>query len=184
MARHIERCQPKPRKPLRDSQFTAELDKGARATPAAWYMGHEYLAHGIEKWARTRLDDYKFDCQAPNAKAFFLAATAVRTREIPSPLYSEAASAPDATICGYRHPAWKFTKAIENSLREMTKHCHPILMSIGIDGFACHAELVFKFLKRVPKFTLLVRETELSHGLNEKFSRSRLKDFIMVSLSL
>ncbi|OAL50447.1 hypothetical protein IQ07DRAFT_426579 [Pyrenochaeta sp. DS3sAY3a] len=184
MARHIERCQPKPREPSRDSQFLIELaaKEGAKSTilmvarssgptPVSWYMGHEYLAQGIKIWGQSRLDDYKVDYHAPEAEACFLAATNVRTREIPSPPYSEASTAPDATKRGNLHRAWKFTKAIESSLKEMAKHCQSILMSIGSDGFACHAELVLELLKRVPKFTLLVRETELSHGLKEKFFR-------------
>jgi hypothetical protein len=43
-----------------------------------------------------------------------------------------------------------------------------ILISIGIDGFACNISLILPFLKCVLEFTWIIRETKICYGMSEK----------------
>jgi hypothetical protein len=138
--------------------------------PKSWYCGQEFLSDGLSIFAKRAYDYYQSDMNAPSAlTAKFVALYDVHTRLIPTGEHSEAHTTNDPSIKSFFSRAHKFTSAIDqafvNSSQHHSQH-NRVLLSIGLDGFACHAPLVLAWLKRSPPFTLVIRETELIYGMS------------------
>jgi hypothetical protein len=97
----------------------------------------------------------------------FIALYDVHTTCAPTGKFSEAHTTIDPAVRLYWAHANKFTHAIDERLEKFAASgINPFLLSIGLDGFACKADLIMAWLRRSPPFTLVIRETGLIHGID------------------
>lgn len=106
----------------------------------------------------------------PDSTAVFYALYDVHTRLVPTGQFSEAHKTTDPSQRSFFARAHSFTMNIDQQLANLAKNCgKPYVVSIGIDGLACKESLMLAWLKCSPKFMLVIRETELSRGMQEKY---------------
>jgi hypothetical protein len=134
----------------------------------SWFSGCEYVEQGLPTWAAGRLTDYKadFDLDGNDTPTVFHAGLAVQSRHLPAAKGSNATSSTSSAIQTQLSWSWTFTNAIVKDLEQIATKCKPILISIGIDGFACNVSLILPVLKRVLEFTWIIRE--ICYGMSEK----------------
>jgi hypothetical protein len=148
------------------------IARSSGAAPASWYCGEEFLKDGLPLFGRAKynslLNDYPSLFGASAATRFY-ALYDVHTSYAPTGLESDAKSTDDPSIRSFFNRARQFTLVIDAALAEMSQQGNPVyLVSIGIDGFGCKASLMLSWLKRSPRFILVIRETELCWGMTEE----------------
>ena len=116
---------------------------------------------------RTRPSTRLADCDVTSGlRGTFLAKDNIHTSVFPTPKAVKIHHIFDKTLRAYTSQAHKFTRAIDKTLEDSAaRGIKPLLISIGLDGFACKADLILPWLQRSPSFTLIVRETELVYGM-------------------
>lgn len=185
LASHEMRCKAGEREPRREALARVALGDVQKASmvivarssgpaPKAWFRGEEFLRDGISTFAQDILDTLKEDHIAmQSCEAVLIACYNVPTRLFPTGIYSEAnKSQENPSFRSTLARAHKFTIAIDRDLYAISVRqpsSKRYVLSVGIDGFACRADLVLKWLKRTPAFTLIIRETELVYGMEEEF---------------
>ncbi|KAI4914887.1 hypothetical protein J4E90_004923 [Alternaria incomplexa] len=142
--------------------------RASSQSPKAWNAGEEHLADGIKIWAKNLFDEFANDYDSNEGiNATLIAMSYVHTSVAPTGKFSQAHTTTDPTRRAYYARAHKFTYNIDRFLEHSTaRGTKPIILSIGLDGFACKATLILPWLQRSPSFTLIVRETELVYGMN------------------
>ncbi|KAJ4367543.1 hypothetical protein N0V83_007127 [Neocucurbitaria cava] len=149
------------------------LARSSSHAPKSWHQGREFLSEGMpifaEKLFRTFEEDNK---GIENLAGVFLAMYDIHTRYVPTGEHCEAHKVQDPSMKSYLSRAFKFTDAIDkelNSIAIASPDRARYLLSVGLDGFACVADLFLAWLKRTPPFILVIRETELCYGMKEEF---------------
>jgi hypothetical protein len=184
LASHIDRCSTFVRAPhartclrieLNDSSDMATTLLVARSSgpaPSSWLSGLEWIEEGLPVYGTTRMRDYENDFGLERMSAVFHAAASVSSRNLPAPSHQINTSVTSEALQSQLSRAWKMTDGIEEDLKAMASQNPGVkttLVSVGLDGFACHTPMILPFLKRVPEFVWVIRETELCHGMDEKF---------------
>lgn len=137
--------------------------------PRSWAQGHEYVHDGIGDFADAIVTDFTNDFQLASVGVIFQAGVSAQTCHIPTERLNEAFKEPHAYARRILNNAWKFTNRVETDLVRINNATKAIVVSVGLDGFACHAPNLISFLKRNKPFTLVIRETELAFGMEERF---------------
>jgi hypothetical protein len=141
--------------------------------PKSWYCGQEFLKEGIKIFADRTFASFAARAdESSGLCAKFVALYDVHTRFVPTQEHTEAHTTNDPSRKSFFSRAHKFTAAVDEALWEVSQEHHEddrFLLSIGLDGFACHASLLLEWLKRSPAFTFIIRETELVHGMQEEY---------------
>jgi hypothetical protein len=146
--------------------FVARVSRPA--APRSWFRGYEFLQDGIGEYAEEKVKDFTKDFTCGNVGVVFHAHVAAQTRFVPTDKYNRAYQESHPMLRRTLNNAWKYTSAIETDLVSISKSGKATFVSIGLDGFACHAGNVAAFLKRNAPFTWIILETELTHGMLEK----------------
>ncbi|KAH6865015.1 hypothetical protein BKA58DRAFT_443075 [Alternaria rosae] len=98
--------------------------------------------------------------------ATFIALCDVHTSCMPTGKFSQAHTTIDPSLRLYNARAYKFTHAIYGILEHfVARGTKPILLSIGLDGFACKPDLILPWFQRSPPFTLVIRENKLVYDM-------------------
>ncbi|KAI4640110.1 hypothetical protein J4E93_008910 [Alternaria ventricosa] len=132
------------------------------------HCGEEDIGKGIrilsKKVFDTLVDDHGSDLDVPGT---LFALYDVHTSVSPTGIFTQAHTTTDPRLRAYFSRAYKFTRTIDKSLENfVARGMKPFLLSIGLDGFACKADLILPWLERSPSFTLIIRETELVYGMD------------------
>ncbi|KAH7065757.1 hypothetical protein BKA63DRAFT_585709 [Paraphoma chrysanthemicola] len=177
LASHISRCRTEEQEKWYCAQLRLEFPGSTntslvivcRASGAAllsWLSGLQFLHQGIFKYAESRVTDAKDDLKLEGANAIFHAHTKTQTRHIPSDTHNNATK--------HKHP--RFAQDLQLGQK-------PVLVSVGLDGFACHAPNILPLLKRNTPLTWVIRETESCRGKKERPSHAICQDSTTASSS-
>ncbi|KAI4932103.1 uncharacterized protein J4E92_004002 [Alternaria infectoria] len=136
-----------------------------------WKAGEEHLADGIKIWAKNLFDEFAIDYDSKEGiDATLVAMSYVHTSVAPTGQFSQAHTTTDPTRRAYYARAHKFTHNIDSFLEHSTaRGTKPVILSIGLDGFACKATLILPWLQRSPPFTLIIRENTLAYGMDAAY---------------
>lgn len=145
------------------------IARASSHAPVSWYSGQEFLSGGLPIFGKHILDEFRNAVNEPDATAVFYALYDVHTRLVPTGQYSEAHTTTDPSQRSFFARAHLFTMNIDQQLAKISENSDmPYVVSVGIDGLACKQSLMLAWLKRSPKFMLVIRETELSGGMQEE----------------
>ena len=142
--------------------------RASREPPKAWKAGEEHLADGIKIWTKTLFDEFANDYDNNEGiNATLIAMSYVHTSVASTGEFSQAHTTTDPTRRAYYARAYRYTHTIDRFLEHFTaRGTKPIILSIGLDGFACKADLILPWLQRSPSFTLIIRSPDLVFGMD------------------
>jgi len=142
--------------------------RASSQSPKAWNAGEEHLADGIKIWAKNLFDEFANDYDSNEGiNATLIAMSYVHTSVAPTGKFSQAHTTTDPTRRAYHARAYRYTHTIDRLLEHFTaRGTKPIILSIGLDGFTCKADLILPWLQRSPSFTLIIRSPDLVYRLD------------------
>ncbi|KAI4614181.1 hypothetical protein J4E80_006872 [Alternaria sp. BMP 0032] len=152
--------------------FLVAVARASGAAPKAWKGDEDPVQDGIDTFASPIFDTFQTDHGVAQGSVCgtFLAMDNIHTSVTPTAKDVMLHNIADPVLRQYITQAYVFTRAIDKDLEALaSRNVKPVLLSIGIDGFSCNTKLILPWLQRSPRFTLVIRETDLPYGMDEAY---------------
>jgi hypothetical protein len=162
LASHIDRCEATGRAafPLtcqrlelnggRDAPTVIMVARSSGKPTKSWFASLEFIEEGLLVFGAERIKDYELEFGQEKLNTLSHAASSVSSRTMPAPQGRNSTSMASVSMQKNLGRAWKFTSAIKQDLETlaaMYASRKPTLISVGLDGFACHLPLLPAFFK-------------------------------------
>ncbi|KAH9862401.1 hypothetical protein J1614_011056 [Plenodomus biglobosus] len=146
--------------------------------PADWYAKRHDLRVGLPLWGKKIVEHYAAYSAVQGAHSVIVhACYQVQTRDLPALEHNDSHREAKESRRLRLSRAHKFTEAItKDIIASNVAGIEPILLSVGLDGWACDTRMILPWLTRLNlRFKLVIRLTALQYGISASCTKLRGK---------